>query len=168
MGKIKDKDRKKEKAYALYATCGNISEVAKTLKISYSTVRGWINEKPPDKLDKIRNEKKKEFIESANEFIAKGMRLANNKLDRAIQREEEIDRLIEAVSKSPDDEVPQNIKMAVIKNLKTLQIQDIKSLAISIGTIYDKRDIAETSTAEKDGGGVVLMPKIKDLKIAGN
>lgn len=62
-------DELKEQAFLLYATCGNYKEVGRELGIPYSTVRGWIESKPPDALDKLRNEKKAEFIEKAAELI---------------------------------------------------------------------------------------------------
>lgn len=62
-------DDVKEKAYALYAVNGSYTETSKVLGIPYNTISGWIKNKPPDKFDKLRDEKKRDFIEQASEII---------------------------------------------------------------------------------------------------
>ena len=63
----------KERAYALYAASGNMAEVARTLGVARSCIHRWLKEKPPDELDELRTEKKKEFIEVASDIIRSAM-----------------------------------------------------------------------------------------------
>lgn len=157
----KSGDAMKERAYAEYAVCGNYKEVAKKLKIPYSTVRGWIKAKPPDELDNLRNEKKKEFIEGANEFIRNGVKLMNRRVKTAITKEDEIEKIIDDIYKLDPREVPEQIKQLAISKLRTLQVQDIKSIAIAVGTMYDKRAIAEDSQEAQQKGGVIFLPPVE-------
>ena len=62
-------DAVKEKAYFMYATCGNYNEVSRQLGIPITTIKGWIDKKPPDELDGLRRRKKEEFIDKASEII---------------------------------------------------------------------------------------------------
>lgn len=59
----------KEKAYALYATNGSFAETGKELGVPANTVSTWIKNKPPDEFDELRAEKKRGFIEKADEII---------------------------------------------------------------------------------------------------
>ncbi len=65
-------DEMKEKAYFMYATSGNINEVSKELGVPYATVAGWLKAKArdaPDEFDKLRDEKKRDFIDRSSELI---------------------------------------------------------------------------------------------------
>lgn len=62
-------DEIKEQAYALYAVSGNIAEVSKAIGVPANTISTWIKNKPPDKFDELRDEKKRDFIKQASEII---------------------------------------------------------------------------------------------------
>ena len=65
----------KEKAFLLYATCGNYNEVSRELDVPITTIKGWIDKKNPDELDELRKKKKEEFVDKASDIIDKGLRL---------------------------------------------------------------------------------------------
>lgn len=94
-------DEIKEKAYFMYATCGNIEEVSRALNIPASTLSGWLKAKArdsPDEFEELRNKKKKDFIDRSSELID----LAFDKLQ---------DKL------SGDDDIPVNHLTTVIGTL---------------------------------------------------
>ena len=65
-------DEMKEKAYFMYATSCNINEVSKELGVPYATIAGWLKAKArdaPDEFDKLRDEKKRDFIDRSSELI---------------------------------------------------------------------------------------------------
>lgn len=65
-------DEVKEKAYFMYATCQNVNEVSRSLGVPYATVAGWLRAKArdaPDEFDKLRDEKKKDFIQRSSDII---------------------------------------------------------------------------------------------------
>lgn len=82
-------DEIKEKAYFMYATSGNINEVSKELGVPYATVAGWLKAKArdaPDEFDKLRDEKKKDFIDRSSELID----LAFDRLQEKLSGEDDI------------------------------------------------------------------------------
>ena len=62
-------DEIKEKAYLMYATCGNFNEVSRKLGVPITTIKTWIDKKQPDELDELRTQKKMEFVDKASEII---------------------------------------------------------------------------------------------------
>lgn len=82
-------DEIKEKAYFMYATSGNINEVSKELGVPYATVAGWLKAKArdePDEFDKLRDEKKRDFIDRSSELID----LAFDRLQEKLSGEDDI------------------------------------------------------------------------------
>lgn len=75
-------DEVKEKAYALYAICGNYEEVSRQIGVPSNTIIGWVKDKPPDGYEELRDQKRREFIDSASEIIELAIeRLKNDLLD---------------------------------------------------------------------------------------
>lgn len=142
-------DEVKEKAYALYAVNSSYKATAKALEIPVSTVSTWINRKkhePPDEFEKLRTQNKERFIEQAGAVIDKGMQLLDKRFTRALEHETELDRMIEEALK--DESLGNGEKQSLIKNLRSLQLQDIKAITTAIGTLYDKRALAQGESTE--------------------
>ena len=140
-------DEEKEKAYALYAVNNSYKSTSKALNIPVSTIATWIKNKPPDdKFEKLRTQNKENFIRRAGDIIDKGMSLLDKRFSRALENEEELDRLIDEVLKN--DELSQPEKSNLIKTLRSLQLQDVKAITTAIGTIYDKRALAKGESTE--------------------
>lgn len=154
-------DEIKERAIAEYATCGNVKEVARKLKLPYSTVRGWLDNTDRDELDKVRDEKKKEFIARAWEVVINGTKLENRRIKSALEKEAEFEKIIEDITNMDPKEVPENIKAMIIPKLRMLQVQDLKSIAVAVGTMYDKHELASGGVTERSESGVVILPEIK-------
>lgn len=137
----------RELAYALYAVNGNKEETARQIlaqtgvKVASNTIIGWINNRPPDGFEELRAEKKKDFIESANAIIDKGMQIMDRRFTRALEQEQDIDSIIDVVS--ADGELSAKEKEGIVRNLRGLQLHDIKALTTAIGTLYDKRALAQ-------------------------
>ena len=74
----------KEKALAMLAVNNNVSEVARQMKLPTTTVADW--KRAAEKTDdfvKVREEKKKEFIQTAWRIIEKGSKILDRKLTEA-------------------------------------------------------------------------------------
>lgn len=142
----------KELAYALYAVNGSKQETARQIKektgvtVAANTITDWINKKPPDGFDELREEKKRGFIENANAIIDKGMQIMDRRFTRALEQEEEIDELIGMVSKT--DDMSDKQKDSITRKLSALQLHDIKALTTAIGTLYDKRALAQGESTD--------------------
>lgn len=79
-------DEIKEQAYLMYATCGNYNEVSRQTGVPVTTIKGWVDKKPPDELDGLRRKKKEEFIDKASDIIDIGLeRLRQDLLDKEKQ-----------------------------------------------------------------------------------
>lgn len=145
-------DEMKEKAYFMYATSGNINAVSKELGVPYATVAGWLKAKArdePDEFDKLRDEKKRDFIEKSSDIIDKGLDLLDRRLDRALNQEIELDMLIDEIFSSDKEELSPKEKESLIRKIRALQLQDVKSITTAIGTLYDKRALAKGESTEK-------------------
>lgn len=138
-------DEVKEKAYALYAVNGNLQETSKIIGVPANTISGWLKTKPPDKFDELRNKNKQRFIDEAGKLIEKGMTLIDRRFTRAIEHENEINALIDVVF---DSEISQKEKEKVARKLSELQLQNIRDITTAVGTLYDKRALAQGDSTE--------------------
>ena len=151
----------KEKAYARYLAGESIGRISKDLKVPESTVRRWIKKKPADKLDGIREEHQKKFIERANRIIDKGMELLEQRFQNALEKEKELLLIIEEIGKSGDEVISDKSKAEVINKLRELLVYDPKTIAVAICTVYDKRAKSEERSEDKAEGGVIFIPEKK-------
>lgn len=138
-------DEVKEKAYLMYATCGNFNEVSRELGVPITTIKTWIDKKEPDELDELRNKKKEEFVDKASSIIDKGLLLLEKRLDRALNQEEELDELIEVIE---DDVKNGTRRQALISKVQALQLQKLGEVTTAIRTLYDKRALAKGESTE--------------------
>lgn len=58
-------DQEKEHAIAVYTTCGNLSRTYRETGVPISTLRGWLAEQPPEKVQEARAEAQAEFVRKA-------------------------------------------------------------------------------------------------------
>lgn len=154
-------DEVKEKAYARYLSGENVGEIAKKLGIAYSTVNGWIKKMPKDEISDVREKHQKAFCDRANRVIEKGMELLEKRFENAISKEKELLLIIDEIAKSGDDIISDKVKAEIIRKLRELVVYDPKSIAVAIGTVFDRRAKAEERSEENKGGGVVMMPEKK-------
>ena len=84
-------DEQKEQALAMLTTM-SFKAVSESLKIPERTLRDWkdTEEKINPEFAKLRNEKKKAFVEKAWSIMEKANQLLERKLDRALNKEKEL------------------------------------------------------------------------------
>lgn len=58
-------DADKERAIAVYITTGNLSRTSRETGVPISTLRGWLAEQPPEKVQEARAEAQAEFVRKA-------------------------------------------------------------------------------------------------------
>ena len=154
----KHNDDIKEKAFAMLTECNNVSEVARRLGLKPSTVQTWKDkwEKEAESgvensLVKLREEKKKGFVDDAWNIIGKAQTLLERRLARAIEHEDEVDKLIEAVQ---GEDLPDKAKQALISKLRVIRVDDMREIATVLGTIYDKQALANKEATSIVEGGI--------------
>lgn len=137
------------KIVASYAVTGNYKQTSRELGVSVSTVKKIVDEHIDEpEFEKLCNETKESFSESASKLIDKGLNLLNRRFDRALEHEEELDAMIDEIAGTSTLVLTQAEKTALISKLKALQLQDVKAITTAIGTLFDKRALADGSSTE--------------------
>lgn len=128
----------------------NYKETAADLGLSYSTVKDIVNKnKDKPEFVKLREEKSAEFSQKASEIIQKGLTLLNRRFDRAINQEEDLDLLIDEIFDTPKTELSQDEKKKLVMKIAALQLQDVRAITTAIGTLFDKKALAEGKPTER-------------------
>lgn len=69
--------------------------------------------------------------------------MLDRQLSRAIDREDEIDELIDEVYNADEDVLSDRDKNETARRLSRLKLEDIKALTTAIGTLYDKKALSD-------------------------
>ena len=133
-----------------WTVTNNYKETARELDLPYMTVKSIVD-KNRDKPEfvKLRNEKMKEFSNRASEIIQKGLTLLNKRFDRAIASEEDLDILIDEIYATDKEELSQDEKNRLVNKIRTLQVQNMKDITTAIGTLFDKKALADGKPTER-------------------
>lgn len=133
-----------------WTVTNNYKETARELDLPYMTVKSIVD-KNRDKPEfvKLRNEKMNEFSNRASEIIQKGLTLLNKRLDRAIASEEDLDILIDEIYATDKEELSQDEKNRLVNKIRTLQVQNMKDITTAIGTLFDKKALADGKPTER-------------------
>lgn len=181
-------DELKEKAIALLS-CNNASFVAEELGLPYTTVKTWETKalkqakrdmevreasEGDDEVTKstkrfteqnlveLRQKKKEEFIESAWELINLSKGVLEKRLKRAMENEEALDELVDEITKLGYKTLTAQQRQALYMKLSKIKVDDVKSLATVLGTLYDKQALAnKEATAIVEGS--ITVKKFEDL-----
>lgn len=121
----------------------NYNETAKILNLPATTVSKLYKEhKDDEEFVKLCAEKKSDFVERADEIINKGTELLDKRLTTALERQQELDLLLDAVYDVSDDNMNPKEKLEIAKKLSRIQLNSLSEITTAIGTIYDKRALA--------------------------
>lgn len=151
----------KQQAIMLYCTNGSYTETAKALGVAISTAHGWINsDENKEMLENVRKEKLTEFTEKAGDIINKGLALLDRRITTALDRETELDDLIDEIWATDKGELAQDQKQRLVAKIQALQIQRLGEITTAVGTLYDKRALAQGDPTQRiDGFEIVITDK---------
>ena len=159
----------REKAIALLTVNNSVSFVARELGLPRSTVKSWkeafdkeAEESGEDNIAKLRQKKKEDFINDAWKLIDLSKGVLEKRLTRAMDNEEALDELVEEISKLDYKTLTSQQRQALYMKLAKIKVDDVKSLATVLGTLYDKQALAnkeETTIVE----GNITVRKFEDL-----
>lgn len=128
----------------------NYKETARELDLPVMTVKDIVDKnKDKPEFVKLRNEKMAEFSKRASEIIQKGLILLNKRFDRAIASESDLDILIDEIFTTNKQELSQDEKNRLVNKIRALQLQDIKAITTAIGTLFDKKALADGQPTER-------------------
>ena len=159
----------REKAIALLTVNNSVSFVARELGLPRSTVKSWketfdkeAEESGEDNIAKLRQKKKEEFVDNAWGLIGKAQTLLERRLDRAIEGEDEIDALVEEITKLDHRQLTDAQRKALYSRISAIKVESVKELAVVLGTLYDKQALAnKEATAIVEGS--VSIKKFEDF-----
>lgn len=138
------------KVMTSWTVTNNYKETARELELPVTTVKNIVdNNKDKPEFVKLRNEKMSEFSNQASEIIQKGLALLNKRLDRAIASEEDLDILIDEIYATPKEKLSQDEKNRLVVKIRALQLQDIRAITTAIGTLFDKKALADGKPTER-------------------
>lgn len=116
----------------------------------------------PDEFEEVRQRKKEEFINQAWETVQKALKLADKRFSKALEDEEAIEQLIDAVQ---DHDLTQAQKKTLVSRLNGLQMNNIRDIAIALGTIYDKQALASGEPTQISESRKPLPDLVKDTEV---
>jgi hypothetical protein len=151
------------------ATGKEISKITKLPVRTAQDLKNKVIDAEPDTFASLRAQKKEEFIVEAWEVVGKALRLTNKRFTKALEDEDALEEIIEKINS--DGDLKGTEKQALYRRLKDLQMTNIKDIAITLGTIYDKQALASgepTTITERPEPVTKLVEeyeeKVKKLK----
>ena len=159
----------REKAIALLTVNNSVSFVARELGLPRSTVKSWkeafdkeAEESGEDNIAKLRQKKKEDFINDAWRLIDLSKSVLEKRLTRAKDNEEALDELVEEICKLDYKTLTSQQRQALYMKLAKIKVEDVKSLATVLGTLYDKQALAnKEATAIVEGS--ITVKKFEDF-----
>lgn len=164
MGNLKHSEELKEKILAELALGTPATQLSKKYEIPVSTIMTWkgIAKKTSDEFDNLRQEKKKAFVDNAWELINDSMAVAQKRIKRSKDFEDNIDIVASAIKKH-SGEISKETGLGwfdllnLIKELQTLKNPKLGELSTLIGTMFDKQAVAEGKPTE------IVKVKLEDF-----
>lgn len=159
----------KEKAIALLTVNNSVSYVARELGLPRSTVKSWkeafdkeAEASGEDSIAKLRQKKKEDFINDAWKLIDLSKGVLEKRLTRARDNEEALDELVDEICKLDYKTLTSQQRQALYMKLAKIKVEDVKSLATVLGTLYDKQALAnKEATAIVEGS--ITVKKFEDF-----
>lgn len=159
----------REKAIALLTVNNSVSFVARELGLPRSTVKSWkeafdkeAEESGEDNIAKLRKKKKEDFINDAWKLIDLSKGVLEKRLTRARDNEEALDELVDEICKLDYKTLTSQQRQSLYMKLAKIKVEDVKSLATVLGTLYDKQALAnKEATAIVEGS--ITVKKFEDF-----
>ena len=129
----------------------NYNDTAKLLNLPESTVRKIYNSnKDKEEFAKLCIEKKGEFVKKADSIINKATDLLEKRLTTALEKQNELDLLLDTVYDVPDDDLTPKEKLEIAKKISKIQLNSLSEITTALGTIYDKKALSEGNPTSND------------------
>jgi len=158
MGQKQPNNADKERARALLVT-DTVASVARQLGRPWSTIKDWKKEFERDKsFVELREERKKKFVNDAWDLIDMSRKIIERRLERALEGEDVLDELCEMVVEGVTPEK----KKAIRDKFTALKLDNMKDVAVVLGTIYDKQALANKEPTSIVDGDIAIK-KFEDL-----
>lgn len=128
---------------------GNYSETARQLNMPITTVEKiYKDNENKEEFVKLCKQKKDEFAEKATRIIDKATNLMEKRIDLATNHEDELEEIINEIWNTDKKEMNETKKKMLVNKIAGMQLYSLKELAVAVGTMYDKRNLAEGKSTE--------------------
>ena len=143
-GVISDRETLYKVMLCWYVT-RNYSEVERRLGVPRKTVEKIVKEhKDDEEFTKLCQQKNEEFVVTAERIINKATNLLEKRIDTALEKQDEIEDIIYDVYNADKEDISPQEKKSVVSNLRKLQVNGLSEITTAIGTLYDKKAMAQT------------------------
>ncbi len=166
-------DEVKEQVYTMRACGSSIGEISRELGVPRQTVHGWIKAKKeadPDKFEEMRTVARRGFVERSTDIIDKGLRLLEGRFDAAIDDMGKLDEAVKVLTCVGLSEDLSDAELKVLREaaakITAIKTPKLNELTIAIGTLYDKRALAQGDATERcdiTAGDKALMAGVERI-----
>lgn len=142
----------------------NFNETARQLKIPATTVEAvYKRNKDKEEFVKLCADKKDEFVADATRIIGKATRLLEKRIDTALEHQDELDDIIEEIWAIDKSDMNETVKRAAVKRVSKMQLNNLSEITTAIGTMYDKRNLAEGKSTVNTEINIKMDKKAEEL-----
>lgn len=101
-------------------------------------------------------ENKKKFSKDSWDNISKAQKIINRRLNRALKQEGAIDEIVDIVLSADGEELSEEQKKSILQKLRKIRLDDVRDIAVVIGTLYDKQALANDEATNIIEGGLLV------------
>ena len=142
----------------------NFSETGRQLGLSHKTVEKIYKEnKDKPEFTKLCQEKREEFVEKATRIIDKAGTLLERRLTTALEKQDELDVMIDTVWDLDNKDADYKKKVALANKIGDLQLNRISEITTALGTMFDKRALAKGDSTTNTTITVTMSDEVKRL-----
>lgn len=142
----------------------NFSETARQLNVPITTVEKiYKQNKDKEEFVKLCNEKKEEFADKATRIIDKATTLLEQKIDIALEQQEKLNKILDDVMDLTDKDANYQRKKALANKIEALQLNRLSELTTAVGTLYDKRALAQGESTVNNAIKITMSEDAKEL-----
>lgn len=142
----------------------NFNETSRQLKIPVKTVEKIYKEnKDKEEFTKLCIEKREEFAENATRIINKASELLEKRLDTALENQNELEAIIDQVWQMDKKDFNDTQKRAIVNRIGKMQLNSLSEITTAIGTMFDKRNLAEGKSTVNTDITIKMDKKVEEL-----
>lgn len=143
---------------------GNYSETARQLNMPQKTVEDIYKKNiEKEEFAKLHEQKKDEFVETASRIINKATNLLERRLDTALENQDELDEIIDQVWQMDKKDYNETQKKSIVNKIARMQLNNLSEITTALGTIYDKRNLAEGKSTVNTDINIKMDKKVEEL-----
>jgi transposase len=150
-------DQTKERIKALLANGMAKNAIAKEVGVSWASV-DKVSKEEPDNLESLREHKRAEFIDRLWNSMDKALGLADKRIELALDANQKLDELSEAVGDTDLDPKKAIELQRAIENISAVPLGQISTF---IGTIYDKHALMTGGKTGDIGVSIAIEGEVK-------